>query len=95
MGWKGDKTQYTYFDYDVDHHVTAGGKASYREINEWIQEQYGFKVSSLYIAQVKDKCGLEKRENYNHAKSEGGKVPKCPPEKEEAIMAAFKYFGLL
>lgn len=51
------------------------------------------KVSSLYIAQAKQKCGVIERENYNKAKSEDAKQPKCPPEKEKAIMEALKYFG--
>lgn len=52
-------------------------------------------MSSLYIAQIKDKCGLDKRENYNLPKSAEAKVPKCTPEKEIAIMDAFRYFGVI
>ena len=71
-----------------------GGQATYPQIKEYIFEKYGFKVSSLYIAQIKDKCGFEKRENYN--KGEGkSKELVCPPEKEEAIMDAFRYFGMI
>ena len=53
------------------------------------------KVSSFYIAQVKDKCGLDKRLNYNLSKKEDARVPDCPKEKEDAIMDAFKHFGLI
>lgn len=52
-------------------------------------------VSSLYIAQVKQKYGIIERENFNKAKSEDAKQPKCPPEKEKAIMEALKYFGMI
>lgn len=69
-------------------------KPTYKNIKQWILDKYGFKVSTLYIAQIKDKVGLEKRKNYNPGSGEG-KVPLCPPEKEEAIMDAFKQFGLL
>lgn len=39
--------------------------ASYREINEYIEAKYGYKVHSAYIAQVKRECGIEMGENYN------------------------------
>ncbi len=53
------------------------------------------KVSSLYILQVKRKCGLEVGENYDLPKAEGEKQPQCPLEKEKAIMAALKKFQML
>ena len=55
-------------------------------------EQTGLKVSNLYIAQIKKKCGLDVGENFNLPKSENAKQPKCTPEKEEAIMQAFVIF---
>ena len=58
-------------------------------------EQTGLKVSNLYIAQIKKKCGLDVGENFNLPKSENAKQPKCTPEKEEAIMQAFKHFGII
>lgn len=63
-------------------------KPTYKIIKQWILDKYGFKVSTLYIAQIKDKVGLEKRKNYNPGSGEG-KVPICPPEKEEAIRNCF------
>ena len=68
---------------------------TYVEIKAWVLEHYGFKVSSLYVAQIKRKCGLEVGENYNKAKSEDSKVPICPKEKEDAIMETFKYFRMI
>ena len=50
--------------------------------------------SSLYIAQVKQKCGIIERENYNKPKSEDAKQPQCPPDKEKAIKEALKHFGM-
>ena len=55
----------------------------------------GLKVSSLYIAQVKQKHGIIERENYNKPKSEDAKQPQCPREKERAITEALKYFGMI
>lgn len=50
---------------------------------------------SLYIAQIKDKLGLDKRDNYNHGIGKTARVPQCTPEKEEAIIDAFKHFSLI
>ena len=69
--------------------------ATYQQIKDRVLEQTGLKVSSLYIAQVKQKCGIIERENYNKSKSENSKQPQCPPEKEKAIMEALKHFGML
>ena len=69
--------------------------ATYPEIKARVLEQTGLKVSSLYISQVKQKCGLEVRENHHKAKSENAKQPQCPPEKEAARRDALKYFKML
>lgn len=74
--------------------TAAESKATYQEIKDYVMEHSGLKVSSLYIAQVKQKCGIIERENYNKPKSEDTKQPQCPPEKEKAIMKALKYFGM-
>lgn len=71
------------------------GKATYAQVKEYILNEFGLKVSSLYIAQVKKKCGLEVGENYNLPKAEDAKQPQVTPEKEEAIMKAFKHFGVI
>ena len=68
--------------------------ATYTQIKDYVLEHTGLKVSSLYISQIKRKCGLEVGQNYNRSKSENPKVPKCPAEKEAAIMEALKYFGM-
>ncbi len=73
----------------------AEKKATYSEIKEYVLEHTGLKVSSLYIAQVKQKCGIIERENYNKPKSENSRQPKCPPKKEAAITDALKYFGMI
>ena len=69
--------------------------ATYGEIKDYVLKQTGLKVSSLYIAQVKQKCGIIERENYNKAKSEEARQPKCPAEKEKAIEEALRHFGML
>ena len=71
------------------------GKATYEQIKEYVLEQTGLKVSNLYIAQVKKKCGLDVGENFNLSKSEGANQPMCPKEKEEAIRQAFRFNGII
>lgn len=67
--------------------------ATYGQIKECVLQQTGLKVSSLYIAQVKQKYAIIERENYNKPKSKNTRQPKCPPEKEAAITETLKYFG--
>lgn len=83
-------------DVDVEELVQdKRGAATYGQIKDYVLEHRGLKVSSLYIAQVKQKCGIIERENYNKAKSEDAKQPQCPPEKEVAIMEALRYYGMI
>ena len=71
------------------------GKATYEQIKTYVLEQTGLKVSSLYIAQIKKKCGLDVGENFNLPKSENARQPQCTQQKEEAIMQSFKHFGIV
>ena len=75
--------------------TAAESKATYEEIQEWVQEKYGFHVSHLNIAKTKRKCGIIERQNYNLPKSEDSRSPETPKEKEEAIVAAFKAFQMI
>ena len=89
--------EYMHVDYEPeDNEYLKGfkGSATYAEIKKWIKEQYNVSVSNLYIAQVKDKLGFEKRENYNKG-ADGHRVPNCPEEKRELIMKAFKHFKMI
>ena len=73
----------------------AEKKVTYQEVKDYVLEHSSLKVSSLYIAQVKQKCGIIERENYNKPKSEDSKQPQCPPDKEKAIKKALKHFGMI
>lgn len=91
----------------VEHHIEveinldemnltkAESKATYEEIKEYVLEHSGLRVSNLYIAQVKQKCGIIERANYNLPRTEKSRQPKCPLEKEGAIREALKYFGMI
>ena len=76
--------------------TSAESKPTYEEIKKYVAEHYdGMKVSNLYIAQVKAKYGIIERENYNKAKSDDARQPKCPKEKENAIVEALRYFQMI
>lgn len=84
-------------DLDLDEldATSAEMKATYAEIKDYVLKEHELKVSSLYISQVKRKCGIEVGENYNLAKSEEARQPHCPEEKEKAIVDALKHFGMI
>ena len=89
-----------YIDVDVDvaelEGASAETKATYEKIKKYVAEHNdGMKVSNLYIAQVKRKCGIELAENFNLPKSEDARQPRCPKEKEEAIVEALKAFQMI
>lgn len=75
--------------------TSAESKASYREIKEYIFNKYNTKVSTLYIAQIKRKCGIELGINYNPSKKENARVPICPLEKEKMILDALTHFQMI
>ncbi len=75
--------------------TSAETKATYAEIKDYVLKEHGLKVSNLYIAQIKKKCGIELAENFNLPKSENSRQPQCTPEKEAAIMDALKHFGMI
>lgn len=75
--------------------AAAESKATYEEIKDYVLEHTGLKVSILYIAQIKGKCGIKEKENYNEPKSDSSKKLICHAEKEEAIKDAFKYFKMI
>ena len=75
--------------------TSAESKATYEEIKEYVLGKHGLQVTNLYIAQVKRKCGIIERENYNKSQKEDVKKPQCPEEKEKAIRDALEHFGMV
>ena len=75
--------------------TAAESKATYNEIRDYVWEHHQLRVSNLYIAQVKEKCGIKKRENYNKPKSNYNRQPRCPSEKETAIRDALKFYKII
>lgn len=83
-------------DVDVEELVQdKRGQATYSQIQEYVKVQTGLNVSHLNIAQIKRKYGIIERENYNIPKFEGSKQLGRTEEKEAAIRAAFKHFGMI
>lgn len=75
--------------------TSAEAKATYEEIREWVQQNYGFHVTNLNIAQVKQKHGIIERENYNKPKSPDSKQPGCSEGKVKAIEDAMRHFQMI
>ena len=89
---KSNKLKHINVELEIDE---LESKATYEKIKDYVLKQSGLKVSSLYIARVKEKSGIIERKNYNKTKSENAKQPKCPPEKEKAIRDALEYFRMI
>ncbi len=89
---KNIRVEFPLDEMDMKGFLTDG---TYKQIQEYVLEHTGLKVSNLYIAQVKTKHGIIERENYNKPKTEGNRVPQCPPEKEKAIEDALRHFGMV
>ena len=92
-------TEYFHVDYEPqngDYLDKMPATATYREIKQWVYDNYnGMKVSSLYVAQIKQKYGIIERECYNKRKLENARVPQCPSDKKAAIEAALKHFKMI
>lgn len=84
-------------DLDLDEFdiTSAESKATYQEIKDYVFKEYGLKVSTLYISQIKRKCGIDVGEHYNVSQKENQKVPQCPKEKEDAIRVALEHFAMI
>lgn len=75
--------------------TSSESKATCQEIKEYIFDKFGLKVSSLNIAQIKEKCGIKERENFNKPKSDHSRQANCTAEKEKSIIDAFSHFQMI
>ena len=89
----------TYIDITVDMDeldlTSSEAKATYDEIKDYIFDKHRVKVSSLYIAQIKQKHGIIERDCYNNSKKDNTKQPQCPPEKVKLIEEALRHFKMI
>ena len=91
---KSSKSVSIELDLDDLEITAAEAKATYGEIKEYILNKYGFKVSSLNIAQVKQECGIIERENFNKPSGKY-RQPKCPEHKFNAIKETLEHFKMI
>ena len=92
----GQYADYPYHKiYDELDITSAESKATYQEIKDYVLKEFGLKVSTLYISQIKRKCGIDVGEHYNISQKENQKVPQCPKEKEDAIRAALEHLAMI
>ncbi len=92
---KPDDTIHVGIDLKPEDVTVAESKATYAELQAYIEEKYGFKVSNLYIAQVKAALGIKERENYNKFKTPNSKKLVCLPDKMAAIQEALHHFKMI
>ena len=66
--------------------------ATYKQIQDWVKQNYGWHVKTCWIAHCKERAGFAMRSAPNRQ----GSVRKypCPSNREEAIFDAFRYFGI-
>jgi hypothetical protein len=67
--------------------------ATYREIQDWVKQNYGFVPETCWIADVKSQAGLQMRKAPNRKGAK--RVKPCPPGKIEPIRAALRHFGMI
>ncbi len=64
--------------------------ATYEQITYWINENYGYKPKTCWIAHAKELCGLNPRRAHNR---QGERKNPCPPNKLDNFISCFKHFG--
>lgn len=66
--------------------------ATYKEIQKYVREHYGYTPQTCWIAHVKELSGLPVREAHNRQGTLRAKP--CPSERQEHVRKAFEYFGM-
>ena len=66
--------------------------ATYKEIQDFVKEKFGFTPKTCWIADVKEQCGLKVRKAWNR-QGKQRQVP-CPKQKVKAIKAALRHFDM-
>jgi hypothetical protein len=68
--------------------------ATYKEIQEYIKQQYGYTPKTCWIADMKEKCGL-KPNVANNRQSVKTRLHPCPTEKEQDLRDTFSHFNMI
>lgn len=92
---KKDGRRYIYLDYEPWPNALSipfRRPATYPEIKAWVLRECGLTVNDKHIAQIKRKHGILTQGNQHEPLQTSTDVP---PEKEAAIEAALRHFGML
>ena len=75
--------------------LRAGGvwMATYKEIQGYVKETYGFLPKTCWIAHTKELCGIPVKNAPNRI-SPSHREKTCPPEKMPYVKEAFRHFGM-
>lgn len=87
--------KHVFLDYEPSPDVTPYRRATYGEIRAWVLQEYGLKVPSRYVTQVKRKHGIVTQGGQSRPLPEGTEPPQVPSEMETAIEAALRHFHML
>ena len=87
--------RYVYLDYEPLPGIQFRYPANYRTIKAWVLQEYGLKVSSPYVTQVKRKHGIVTQGGQSRPLAEGVGPVAVAPEIEAAIEAVLRHFLLL
>ena len=81
-------------DYDTEQHLQTK-KATYKDIQKWVLDQFGEHVTNLDISRTKKLCGLAQNKYKGRKASAGYYVPKPREKKQELVLEALKHFGFI
>lgn len=68
--------------------------ATYKQIQNFVQEHHSVNVQTCWIADMKEKCGLPRRKAPNRIDN-NKRVKPCPSNYERFIEQAFKHFKMI
>lgn len=68
--------------------------ATYKEIQGYVKETYGFLPKTCWIAHMKERCGIPVKNAPNRISPSRREKP-CPPEKMPYIKEAFRHFRII
>jgi 23S rRNA (uracil1939-C5)-methyltransferase len=81
-------------DFDSEQRLQTK-RATYKDIQKWVRDKYGEHVTNLDISRTKKLCGLAQNEYRGREAAAGYYVPKPREKKQEMVIEAFKYFGII
>ncbi|MBD5152699.1 MAG: hypothetical protein HDT20_07810 [Oscillibacter sp.] len=68
--------------------------ATYKQIQDYVRNNYGYNPKTCWIAHMKEVCGLPVRQAPNRWNPTSRQIP-CPQDKQSDIRQAFEHFHML